>query len=104
MGPLLYFDNGNEAVGAFPLDTLSAVVTGDQIITLYFGQGSVLHNVVLACADDASDAVGKLLIQALAPMAGFHQKMVTVADDQASSYLVAGITGVTSITPDVAAA
>ena len=43
MGPLLYFDNGNEAVAAFPLNTLSAVVSGDQIVTLYFGQGSVLH-------------------------------------------------------------
>ena len=104
MGPLLYFDNGNEAVGAFPLNTLSAIVSGDQTITLYFGQGSVLHNVVLACADDASDAVAKSLIQALAPMEKFHQKMVTVADDQLSSYLVSGITGITSITPDVAAA
>ena len=104
MGPMLYFDNGNEAVGAFPLGTLSAVVSGDQIVTLYFGQGSVLHNVVLACADDASDAVAKSLIQALAPMEKFHQKMVTVADDQLSTYLVTGITGITSIPPDVAAA
>jgi hypothetical protein len=104
MGPLLYFDNGNEAVAAFPLNTLSAITTGDQIITLYFGQGSVLHNVVLSCADDASDAVGKALIEALAPMTAFHQKMITVADEQASSYLVSGIAGVTSITADAAAA
>ena len=104
MGPILYFDNGNEAVGGFPLNTLSAIVSGDQIVTLYFGQGSVLHNVVLACADEASDAVGKSLIEALAPMADFHQKMVTVADDQLSSYLVSGITGITSINADVAAA
>jgi hypothetical protein len=104
MGPLVYFDNGNEAVGAFPLNTLSAIVSGDQIVTLYFGQGSVLHNVVLACADDASDAVGKALIEALAPMTAFHQKMITVADDQLSTYLVSGITGITSITADVAAA
>ena len=104
MGPILYFDNGNEDVGGFPLNTLSAIIAGDQIITLYFGQGSVLHNVVLACADDASDAVARDLIQALAPMSDFKQKMVTVADDTLSTYMVSGITGVTSITEDAAAA
>ena len=104
-GPILYFDNGNEATGAFPLESFSACIAGDDIVTIYFGQGSVLHNVVLACADGASDAVAKLLMQALSPMSSFnHNKLVIVADDQAASYLVAGITGITSITADVAAA
>ena len=100
MGPLLYFDNGNEAVAAFPMDSLSTITSGDQTVLLYFGQHSTKHLVTLACADDASDAVAKALIEALAPMAKFHQKMVTVADDQLSTYLVSGITGITSFTVD----
>jgi len=100
-GPILYFDNGAEDVGAFPLDTLSAVHSADQVINLYFGS-TTKHKVVLATADAASGAVAKLLCEALSPSSSFnHNKLVTVADETRSTYLVAGIIGVTSIGIDV---
>ena len=101
MGPILYFDNGNESVAGFPASTLTMILAGDQTVTLYFGNAQQ-HIVVLACADDASDVVARALCVALAPLDKFHQKMVTVADDTLSTYMVSGITGVTSLTADPA--
>ena len=86
----------------FPASTLTAMQpTADTTLTLYFGNAQQ-HIVVLACADDASDVVARALCVALAPLDKFHQKMVTVADDTLSTYLVSGITGVTSLTADPA--
>jgi hypothetical protein len=99
MGPLVFFDNGNESTGAFPLDTLSAIEAGNDVVELHFGS-TTKHTVVLACADGNSDVVVRDLATQLAPLAKFHQKLITIADDTNSVYMNSLITGVTSITFD----
>ena len=94
MGPLLFFNSGNEASCAIPLDKIEFINAGDQVINIYTG-GEKKQKVALGCADDKSDEVLKTLVTALAPMAKFHQKLVVVADDAADEYLVSGLTTVT---------
>ena len=100
MGPLLFFNSGNEASCAVPLDKIEFINAADQAINIFTG-GANKQKIALGCADDQSDEVLKTLVTALAPMAKFHQKLVVVADDAADEYLVSGITTVT-ITEDAA--
>ena len=102
MGPLMYFDNGNEDVASFPIETLTMIEGGNDIVNLYFGNAQQ-HIVVLACADGASDVVARALSVAISLRKDSRKiKMLTIADDTLSTYLVTGIVGVTSITADPA--
>ena len=102
MGPLMYFDNGNESVASFPIETLTMIEGGNDIINLYFGNAQQ-HIVVLACANGASDVVARALSVAISLRKESRRiKMLTIADDTLSTYLVTGIIGVTSITADPA--
>jgi hypothetical protein len=105
---MLYFKNGAEDAGIFPLDRLIGVEAGDQTVTFHFDNGisstttanNVLkHTVVCATADGVSANVMKDVALACGGAGNIHSNVITVRDDIAGTG-VAGITGVTSITFD----
>ena len=99
MNTMLFFNNGNEDAAAFQADDLVAIDAGNDVVNLHFQRGSVLHSVVLACADGASDLLARELAVELSG-SKLRNAMVEVANDDTSTYLNSRITGVTSITID----
>ena len=99
MDTLLFFNNGNEDAAAFKASDLVAIDAGNDVVNLHFQRGSVLHSVVLACDDGASDLLARELAVELSGST-LRNSMVEVANDDTSSYLNSRITGVTSISID----
>lgn len=105
---MLYFNNGAEDAAAFPVSTLTAIDSGNDVVDIYFANGitqtttadnAVVNKVVVACADGASASVAKEIAMAAAGEASVHNGVIVVRDDVAGTGLP-GITGITSITID----
>ena len=101
MNTMLFFNNGNEDAAAFQADDLVAIDAGNDVVNLHFQRGSVLHSVVLACADGASDLLARELTVLLSGNT-MQNAMVEIANDDTSTYINSRITGVTSLTIDAA--